>query len=359
MIKIASKLRDYEVHFTDSLDFLRRLDALPHGRFIIDENVWRLHQDKALAAIDRRRVTVLPIHEEQKNLETVMGLYDSLTASSAKRNMTLIAIGGGIAQDLTGFAASTLYRGVRWAYVPTTLLAQADSCIGGKTSLNFRGFKNLLGTFYPPHEVHINTLFLSTLSKLDYYSGLGEVIKLHLMGGPETTRTLFAEQPGLRRREAAALLRAIRTSLAVKQSFFEDDEFDLGRRNMLNFGHCFGHALESTSAFEIPHGQAVLIGIIFANIVAQGRRLMSPAAAAGLAEKILGSVVTRPKPEQLAPERILEAMRKDKKRTGEGLVLIMMSEDHSMVKVDDLRPEELAAATRDLAKTLGLEAAWH
>ena len=135
---------------------------------------------------------MLPVREERKTLETVQELYGHFLGRSAKRNMTLISIGGGILQDISGFAASTLYRGINWVFVPTTLLAQADSCIGSKTSLNYQGYKNLLGTFYPPNEVYIYMPFLATQAELDFYSGLGEVVKLHLMGGAERTRELIA-----------------------------------------------------------------------------------------------------------------------------------------------------------------------
>ena len=356
VMRVASRIRDYEVRFAGSPDFIRGLAGLPYARYLVDENVWRLYRGRALAPFDRERVTVLPIGEERKTLDVAQGLYETLLGCPAKRNMTLVTIGGGMAQDLTGFAASTLYRGVRWILVPTTLLAQADSCIGGKTSLNFKGYKNLLGTFYPPHEVHIDTLFLKTLSEPDYYSGLGEVIKLHLLGGAKAAGALFAQLPALRRREQKALLRAIQASLAIKRSFCQDDEFDLGRRNNLNFGHCFGHALEATSDFAVPHGQAVLIGILFANIVAQRRKLLSPATSGKLAGWLLQCILVRPKPEHLGVDGLLAALRQDKKRTGQGLTLIMMREDHSMVKVDDLSPAELGAATRRLAELLGLRA---
>ena len=126
---------------------------------------------------------VLPISEERKNLDTVQELYDQLITRPAKRNLTLISFGGGILQDITGFAASTIYRGVNWIFVPTTLLAQADSCIGSKTSLNYKNFKNLIGTFFPPISIYIYPTFITTQLDSDFYSGIGEVVKLHLMGG--------------------------------------------------------------------------------------------------------------------------------------------------------------------------------
>ena len=134
-------------------------------------------------------------------------------------------MGGGITQDITGYLASTLYRGVRWVYAPTTLLAMADSCIGGKTSLNHGARKNLLGTMYPPERVLVHADFVSTLCDADYSSGLGEVVKLHLLGGQDSVDELREALPALLAREAGAVRRATRASLHIKRDFIEEDEF--------------------------------------------------------------------------------------------------------------------------------------
>lgn len=351
-MRVASKLRDYDVRFWTSTDFLAGFESIPERQYVVDANVWRLYGD-SFKGVDPARVLVMPAEENRKNLDGVMEVYDALISRAAKKNITLISVGGGIIQDITGFAASTLYRGIRWIYVPTTLLAQADSCIGSKTSLNYKSYKNLVGGFYPPHEVHISTAFLKTLPEDDFYSGLGEVIKLHLMGGEAATEELVRAFPRIKERGADALLAAIRGSLNIKQEFFKDDEFDAGRRNMLNFGHCFGHALESVSGFAIPHGQAVSIGILFANIVARTRGLLAAEKASDLNRRlVLQNVTMFPRAEHLAVEPLFEAMKKDKKRTGEGLALIMMGTDHQMFRVSDLTLPELQAGVRELSLLL-------
>lgn len=354
LMKIGSRVHDYEVHFPEAVEFLPKLEAIPERLYVIDENVWRLHGGGCLAGLDPGNVFLFPVNEERKTLEGVTEVYDRLLARAAKRNMTLISIGGGIVQDVTGFAASTLYRGIRWVFIPTTLLAQADSCIGGKTSLNYKGFKNLAGTFYPPHEVYVSPVFLATLKEADYYSGLGEVVKLHLMSGEEATRAYRADQEAIHGRDPQVLSKVIRASLEIKKSFMEGDEFDMGRRNLLNFGHCYGHALESTSDFAVPHGQAVLIGMLFANLVARGRGLLSAAACAEIDSGLIREHIrVLPKQEHLDAGRIAEAMKKDKKRTGAGLALVMMTEGRGMVKVGDMTTDELAEANRQLAERLG------
>jgi 3-dehydroquinate synthase len=323
----------------------------------VDENVWRLYADGCLRDIDRERVFVQPIREEIKSLESVQRLYDRLADYPAKRNLTLISIGGGILQDITGFVASTLYRGIDWVYVPTTLLAQADSCIGAKTSLNYHRCKNLVGTFYPPREVLIHIPFLATLEPRDFFSGLGEVIKLHIIGGPGPVDRLIAMQPAIRQRDPEALRATVINSLTIKHGYIADDEFDQGRRNLLNFGHCFGHAIETTSDFALPHGQAVLVGILLANIAARDRGRLSLNREAELSARLLlPNLVTKPAPSHLDPDAVVNAMSKDKKRTGQGLALVVLKDGYELQQLDDFTPGEATTALTELAGRLSLGA---
>ena len=353
MMTISSNVRDYTVHFAGDTCFFEGFARLPDRLFVIDETVWQYYGDGCLNSIPAEERMLFTVSEERKNLDGVMEIYDRLMERSAKKNMTLISIGGGIIQDVTGFVASTLYRGLNWVFVPTTLLAQADSCIGSKTSLNYKRFKNLLGTFYPPAEVHIYPPFLRTLSEVAFLSGLGEVIKLHIMGGKWTTAALTANLDAVLNRDATALLQVIQSSLAIKKSYMEGDEFDTGRRNLLNFGHCFGHALETVSNYAIPHGQAVVVGILFANLAAVQRGLLDKAAAENLSGSLLRkSLSVSILNEYFDTDQIMEAMKKDKKRIGEGLVVVMMKDDYSFVKVTDFTNDELNGVLQRLRQLL-------
>jgi len=353
VINIPSAIRHYEVHFVETADFVQHFETISERLAVIDSNVWKHYATGSLQYLDPSNVMILPVDETRKCLRTVFKVYDALLARAAKRNVTLISIGGGILQDITGFAASTLYRGINWFYVPTTLLAQADSCIGSKTSLNYLGYKNLVGTFYPPSKVYIYPAFLMSLEKNDFFSGMGEVIKLHLLGGEERTRQLIEMLPQLVQRKPTALHTAVETALTVKLSYIAEDEFDKGKRNLLNFGHCFGHALEAASHFAIPHGQAVLVGILFANLVAKNRHLLTNKQHEFLARNVLlHNIVVRPKRSHLSPDRIAKAMQMDKKRVGEGLALVMMQEDYTFRKVLDLTGGELAEAIQELIELL-------
>jgi len=352
-MKIHSQMRDYTVHFQSSAAFLEAFDRFPQRLFVIDENVWRCFGDGILSCIPEAERLLFTASEERKGLQSVMEIYDRLMERAAKKNMTLISLGGGIVQDVTGFVASTLYRGLNWVFVPTTLLAQSDSCIGSKTSLNYQRYKNLIGTFYPPTEVHIFPDFLTTLADADFLSGLGEVVKLHLMGGAETTAQLASALPAMIAREPAALLAAIKRSLSVKLSYMEGDEFDTGRRNLLNFGHCFGHALETVSDYAVPHGQAVVLGMLLANIVSVQCGSLAASLGERLAETLLFPSLSVPLQRQFFElEPILAAMKQDKKRVGDGLVLVMMNDGYSFEKNSEFSPDALASALGQLTDLL-------
>lgn len=353
VMTIKSNIRDYDVTFIDYQDFYHLFTQYSQRTFIIDHNVWRLYANDLLREITDEKVIVLPIHEERKSLETVQDLYDRLIQYAAKRNMTLISIGGGILQDITGFVASTLYRGINWIFLPTTLLAQADSCIGSKTSLNYKNYKNLIGTFYPPSHVYIYPQFVLTQSAPDFFSGLGEVVKLHMMGGNKKVMEILELLPKIVQKDSFALHTAIKNSLLIKSGYIADDEFDTGKRNLLNFGHCFGHALESTSEFEIPHGQAVVLGMWLANIVARNRGVLSEEQNEFITHNLLlPTIVINSEKEFLNTQKIIEAMKKDKKRTGKDLAVIMMKDNYEFIKVNDVKESEVTEALSEFKKII-------
>jgi len=348
LLRISSRLRDYAVDVRDD-GWAAGLAAQKGAVTVVDENVWRLHRDGVLAGIEDP--VVLPIDEERKTFATVAWLYDRLLERGLRRNGTLVSVGGGVTQDLSGFAASTLYRGVRWVYAPTTLLAQADSCIGSKTSLNYEAYKNILGTMYPPHGIVVDPRFPGTLSRDDFFSGLGEVVKLHVLGGAEESRRLEGTMGVLAERRADAVADAVGGSLRIKRPYIEEDEFDRGRRNLLNYGHCFGHALEAATGFAVPHGQGVVLGMLLAAAVAARRGLLGEALRAELEERLfLPALVTHPRLDRPGRDRVLEAMRRDKKRTGEGLALVMCCDGFEMLQVGDLSEAEARAALDELER---------
>lgn len=344
-ITFLSKLRNYNISFNNDFRVVSEIINKPDVYLIMDKKVHDLYTDKLEIKLPIDRVTLVDVTEEIKNIEYVLHLFKSIMSISAKKNIHLVSIGGGIIQDLSGFVASTLYRGVHWSYIPTTLLSLADSCVGGKTSLNFGSYKNLIGTFYPPHEIIVNAAFTQTLSELDYYSGVGEVVKLHLNGGLETTNYLkqYLFQ-GILQKSTRAIEDSIKSCLKIKKSFIEEDEFDQGRRNLLNFGHCFGHALETATNYLYPHGQAVVAGMIMSNFVALSRGYLTSELEKELLNSLLKPILKIDNKIAIDQHAVVMAMKNDKKRTGNGLPLIILKTDFSMIKLDDIREDEVVSA---------------
>lgn len=351
VIEVKSRIRNYSVIFGKFKSFLDEI-IKKEGElacYIIDKKVWYLYKDSYFKRLNSSRVILIKAVEFNKSLKAVMSLYDALIERSAKRNIFLVSIGGGIVQDVSGFLASTIYRGVKWIYVPTTLLAQADSCIGGKTSLNYKDYKNLIGTFYPPNYIFVDTDFIYTQKKLDFYSGIGEIVKLHIMGGIKYLKTISEYLPRVVGKQKNYLLNAIYNSLLIKKGYIEEDEFDGGRRNLLNYGHCFGHALETVSNFKIPHGQAIVIGMMLANIVSRERGLLSSKLENKLFDELLSPILFVKSKEYLLKEvDIILSMKKDKKRIGVKLPLIIIKDGLYANKVTDLDEKEVKFALREL-----------
>ena len=351
VMEVKSSLRNYQVHFADNTNFLPDLTAIKNSLFVIDKNLWDLHQSTSLAALKDVSKIILEVDEDKKNLETVQILYDEIIKLSPKKNLVLISIGGGILQDITGFVASTLYRGVKWIFLPSTLLAQDDSCIGAKTSLNYKNYKNLVGTFFPPTEVYIYSGFLKTQKIEDFASGVGEMAKLHLIGGEADTKDFMRSIDKIFALDDVVLLAAIKRCLAIKKSFIEEDEFDGGRRNLLNYGHCFGHAIESSTNFAVPHGQAVVLGMILANLVAKSRSLLSAEVEEFIREKILNPIIKIDLSNiNFDHQKIIEAMGHDKKNTGSDLALVAMKTNYEFFRTVDLTREEALDALQTFKK---------
>jgi len=352
-LTIRSQLGDYQVDFRDDAAWAAELCELENAFFVVDELVWRLHGEGCLAPLASRPLHLVSATEETKTLDGIATLCDGMIAQAAKRNAVVVSVGGGVVQDATGFLASVIYRGVGWVYVPSTLLAQADSCIGAKTSLNFRHFKNLLGTMYPPQRVIVHPPLVATLNDDHFFSGLGEIVKMHIVAGPEAMAHLEPRMAALGRREQTAVSDAVRASLLIKQRFIEEDEFDRGRRRLLNFGHCFGHAIESATNFAVPHGQAVVLGIILAGLVSCARgRLTRSRLDEIVARLLLPTLTSAAVTHDLAHDAVVEAMRHDKKRSGAGLAVVIPNDDWDLLLVTDVAEMEALQALDELPGVL-------
>lgn len=337
---IHSRFKDYDVCIEKDLDFLKSLTTKDNTQYVIDKNVYELYSEH-LKNILPERLTLIEATEEHKVIDTALDICEKMTEIPAKRNATLISIGGGIIQDITGFVANVLYRGINWIFVPTTLLASCDSCIGGKTSLNYKKYKNLLGTFYPPDEIHICAKFFETLTERDYKSGLGEVVKFNIMAGMEGLEGITANIDSLLKRESDTVNVYVEKSLNFKKQFIEIDEFDKGERIKLNFAHTFGHAIEVVTKYEIPHGTAVAIGMIMADSLSLKRNLLSEDVVKRSEEILLKVIDIDINLLNVSMMDVISAMRKDKKQTGTSLTAVLMTENGFEI-VRDIKEEEVS-----------------
>lgn len=329
---IQSHKGPYTVHFDE--DALERLDSeLPaNAHIIVDARVADIYAGKMPRILAHHSLLRIEATEAAKSLERFPAYVEHLVARGLRRDHVLIAIGGGIIQDITCFLSATILRGVSWRFFPTTLLAQADSCIGSKSSINCGAAKNILGTFTPPSEIHLSTHFLATLDERDFRSGVGEMLKVHMIAGPEAFAAL-TDSYDLLFTEGSAMVAAIRRSLEIKRGYIETDEFDQGPRLVFNLGHSFGHAIEAATDFAVPHGIAVTIGLDMANFMSwklgigtESRwRCNHPV----LAKNYRGFERT------LVPlDRFLAALAKDKKNVGAGsATLILPDADGRILRV--------------------------
>jgi 3-dehydroquinate synthase len=291
------------------------------AHFLVDANVARLYHADLRAVLDHPNTIRIEATEENKSLERTIPVFEQLVSNRIRRDHMLVAIGGGIVQDITCFVASTLFRGISWSFVPTTLLAQADSCIGSKSSINLGGTKNILGTFYPPRQVFIASRFLETLESRDVRSGVGEIVKVHAIDGVAAFDGLANDFDRLFVNDSV-LQRYVRSALLIKKRFIEEDEFDRGIRNVFNYGHSFGHAIESATQYEVPHGIAVGLGMDLANSLAVKLDLL-PAEHHCRMHALLRKLYGEYAKVSISPDDVLSALFKDKKNTRATLGLIL------------------------------------
>lgn len=289
--------------------------------FIVDKNVDQIYCSILSNFINENNSIKINATEELKDLEQIPNLIKELMEKNVKRNTILVAIGGGITQDLTCYIASTLFRGMSWKFIPTTLLAQSDSCIGSKSSINVKGIKNLVGSFYPPHEIFIASDFLKTLTQDEIFSGLGEMIKVHIIDGQESFDKMnFSFQEILDNENK--MLEFIKRSLEIKKRVIEKDEFDVDYRNIMNYGHTFGHAIETATHYKIPHGIAISIGMDMANFTAHSLGLISPQDYNKM-NSLLQKLYLDFKSQTINLDSFFSGIRKDKKNIGTKITLIL------------------------------------
>jgi len=330
VLRIRSRSGEYALYFIEAFEQTIEREGTEGRFFLVDRKVMEIYRERLERLIPQDRLHVVEPREENKTLEFCQVTIAQLVEKKIRRDSALVAIGGGILQDITGFTASILYRGIPWEFYPSTLLAQADSAIGSKTSVNVGRAKNLVGSFCPPSRIFIDTHFLKTLPRAEIRSGIGEILHYYLVAAsPDVHELMRRYAHWLEHPED--LTGHIRKSLEIKKAVIERDEFDRGERNLFNYGHTFGHALETATGYAVNHGQAVTVGMDLAN-------------ALSVHLGILGEALFREMRAVLAPnmpefrlggaafEGYLTALAKDKKNRGNALGCVLTAGPGRMEK---------------------------
>jgi 3-dehydroquinate synthase len=313
---ISGPAGDSQIIVGERLERLK--DYLPPGRVIIitDHRVRNLYKDRFPSA----PVLSVGSGEAYKTLDTVRDIYSGLLEREADRTAFIVGIGGGIVCDMAGFAASTYMRGVRFGFVPSTLLAQVDAAIGGKNGVNLNGYKNLVGTINQPEFVICDPFMLQTLPEQEIRCGLAEIVKHGLIGDPQLYRFIEENIDKILELDIGACERIVADSVAVKAAIVNRDVKETGERRILNFGHTFGHAIEKV--LKISHGEAVSAGMVLATEISVQKGYLPP----GESEKIRDLLrrLNLPVRCSIEPSRVIDAIRKDKKRRGDDIHFVLL-----------------------------------
>lgn len=350
-VDVNAGSRAYAVTIGDgTLDTLAQmLDDLrvPPRRFVVSSpTVWRFHGARLARALGAVRPVLVPDGERFKQIPTVVRIYDALLAASADCASTIVAFGGGVITDMAGFAAATYLRGVPLVHVPTTLLAQVDAAIGGKVGVNHPVGKNLIGAFYQPHGVIVDTSVLRSLPRREFRAGLYEVIKYGMTSSPGLFDRIGRDRKAIFDREPDVLSAVIGESCRIKASIVSADERETGPRRILNFGHTAGHAIEAVTKYRrYRHGEAVGYGMLVAAELAVARGALSKDAKNALAE-LIGSLGPMPAIADVSSAQILAAIRHDKKVVAGTLHFVLPTAVGAATIVDDVDEKELQQALR-------------
>ena len=313
---------------------------------VTDTNVGPLYGKEAaekLAACGcESRIFAIPAGEVHKTLRTVETVYRALIEQKYDRSSFIAALGGGVVGDLAGFSAATYLRGIPFIQIPTTLLAQSDSSVGGKTGVDFDGYKNMVGAFAMPKLVYMNTSVLSTMEERAYLSGMGEVIKHAYIRDPEFLAYIREHTEQILARDPETLIHLDSVNCGIKGAVVEEDPKESGLRRILNFGHTLGHAIEKQTAGSMWHGECVSVGMTAAVWISEKRGLLP----AGSTQKVRDQLTALhlPVTASFDPDLALDAVRNDKKVKNGKPVFILLSAPGSAFATDDVTFEEMRAA---------------
>ena len=349
-----SEEKNMKLYFSNSFEDLKKafsgLSAMPGKVCIVaDTNTGPLYADSIIGVLGEMFENVdnffFPAGEENKNLRSIEALYGFLLDKHYDRHDCLLALGGGVVGDMTGFAAATYLRGISYIQVPTTLLAQVDSSIGGKTGVDFMGYKNMVGAFHMPEFVYTNPLALKTLPEEEFISGMGEVLKSALLADSEFFEWILDNMDGITEQENDVIFLIVRRTASIKEKIVARDPTENGERALLNLGHTIGHAIEKYKDFTMPHGMCVGLGCISAAAISMKRGYIGPEER----DEIRDVCVMFGLPmfaDGIDDQEILSITKSDKKMIGGHIRFILLKEIGKAVIADDVTDEEILYGIR-------------
>jgi len=337
--EVASIPHPYNIYLNKYI----KIDGYDKIAILMDQNI-DLERVEFKQTIHDVPIYLIHATEQNKNVNTVLSVINFLSNNGMNKNSMLYVIGGGITQDIGAFACAMYKRGLPWTFVPTTLLSMADSCVGGKTALNFSDKKNILGLFSSPHAVYIYPSLLDTLPSIDMYSGYGEMFRLFITGGIDSTFL-----------HSCMIIPALR----IKQAVVEKDEFEHDIRRAMNYGHSIGHAFEAITEYKIPHGIAVTLGILIENEISCILGYLNKHTADELLK--IGKTLV---PKEILPilntinlSHILEYLKQDKKTEGNVLKIpFLVAMGNIQIKdfeLNDTNKDKIMIATNYVSTLLG------
>ncbi len=346
----------YDIVFSQSFEGLwEELEELgAAGKrlcIVTDSNVDKLYGEEILSCISekcRKAVKyVFPAGEENKTLDTVRKVYQFLIEEGFDRKDMLLALGGGVVGDLTGFTAATYLRGIDFIQIPTTLLAQADSSIGGKTGVDFDGYKNMVGAFKMPRLVYMNVAALKTLEERQFYAGFAEIMKHGIIKDAVFYEWLIQKMYEICDRDLDTLEEMVMRSCSIKKRVVEKDPTEKGERMLLNFGHTIGHAIEKAKHFELYHGECVALGAVAAAYISWKKELLSKEEYYEIRDMFVpfNLPITV---EDISPEEIVKITKSDKKMEADTICFVLIKKIGKAVVDRTVTDEEMLAAVREI-----------
>ena len=327
------------------------LDAHGAGgkRFVVSNPVvWRLHGERIARALGGGDPILISDGERFKNLQSVARIYDALIRAGADRGSAVVAVGGGVIGDTAGFAAATFLRGVTLAHIPTTLLAQVDSSVGGKVGVNLALGKNLIGAFHQPAVVLVDPALLATLPRREFRSGLYEVVKYGMIASRDLFERVARDTKAVFARNERVLVPAIVESCQIKADVVSRDERESDLRRILNFGHTVGHALETVTKYRrFRHGEAIAYGMLAAADLAVTRGALADRERQALV-RVIAQLGPLPPVVDLPTDEVLEAVQRDKKVIDGTLHFVIATQVGAAMVIDDVTEDELKSTLERL-----------